>query len=135
MRLKHGSTFEITSTDNVTMVKWIDNKLVCLASSFIGSGSLDTVQRWDKKQKEFMIDRPECVKRYNYAMGRVDQFNQMISYYRIFIKSKKWTLRAIFYAIDFAVVQSWIEYKRDALAQNIPKKKTYGSNALQNETC
>lgn len=36
----------------------------------------------------------------------------MISLYRIFIRSRKWTLRMIFHAMDLAVVNGWFEYRR-----------------------
>lgn len=124
MRLDRGSSIEVTSTDGITLLKWVDNKSVVLASNFVGSGEIDQVERWDKSNKQYIcIDRPEIVRRYNHSMGGVDLFDQLISYYRIFIRSRKWTLRAIFHAIDFAIVQSWLEYKRDANQLQIPEKK------------
>lgn len=56
-------------------------------------------------------------------MGGVDLFDQLVSYYRIFIKSRKWTLRLIFHAVDFAIAQSWLEYRKDAVALKIPSKE------------
>lgn len=54
-------------------------------------------------------------------MGGVDLLDQFLSYYRIFIKSNKWTLRIIFHFVDVAVVQSWIEYKKDFDILKLPK--------------
>lgn len=43
------------------------------------------------------------IKEYNAVMGGVDFYNRLIRFYRIKIKSKKWTLRLIFHAVDIAV--------------------------------
>lgn len=51
---------------------------------------MDQVKRWDKKSKEYLkIERPEAVKLYNSSIGGVDKIDQLIAYYRIFLKSKK----------------------------------------------
>lgn len=41
-----GSYDEVVSTDGIVLVKWMDNRSVCLASNFVGSGEEDTVKRW-----------------------------------------------------------------------------------------
>jgi len=65
-----------------------------------------------KKRGKGAVARPEIVKLYNKNMGGVDLLDQMVANYRIYIRSKKWTLRMIFHAIDLAVVNSWFEYKK-----------------------
>lgn len=120
-----GSCEEVISADDsVTVVKWYDNKCVSLASNYVGVGKLDTAHRYDKtKQQKINIDRPQIVRDYNINMGGVDLMNQMISYYRIFIRSKKWTLRMMTHFIDFSIIQSWIEYKMDCKKAGIPTKE------------
>lgn len=56
-------------------------------------------------------------------MGGVDLLDQLISYYRSFIKSKKWTLRIISHFFDFAVCAAWIEYKKDMELNNKNKNR------------
>lgn len=116
--------FVVGTDGDVTMVKWLDNKAAHLASNFIGIGEKDVVKRWSKKDKKFVdIERPEIVKKYNHAMGGVDLLDQLMSYYRTFIKSKKWPLRMIFHASDLAVVQAFREYDIDNDLLAIPKNK------------
>jgi len=55
-------------------------------------------------------------------MGGVDFLDQLMSYYRVFIKSKKWTLRVIFHFVDVAVCASWLEYKKDCELYKIQAK-------------
>lgn len=123
-----GSYDEVSREDgDVVLVKWMDNRSVVLASNFVGGGNEDTVSRWDKNEKKYIdIPRPEIVKLYNYSMGGVDLLDQMIASYRIYIRSRKWTLRMIFHAVDLAVVNSWFEYKRDCNRLGVPKKSRMG---------
>lgn len=110
-----GSTDQLVSADGkVCVVKWSDNKSVFLASNFCGIGEVVAVNRFDKKlQQRVDISQPEIVKNYNFGMGGVDLCDQYIAYYRIFIKSRKWTLRVIFHFVNMAVVCSFLEYKKD----------------------
>jgi hypothetical protein len=117
-KLKRGSTFEITtnmSGCNIGLLKWFDNKAVSLGSTFVTSGETDKVTRWNKKNKNYEeVERPEVVQLYNKSMGGVDKMDQLISLYRTFIRSKKWTLRMICHVFDLAAANSWLQYKKDA---------------------
>lgn len=123
--LGRGTSDEIRSEDgSVVLVSWFDNKTVCLGSNFVGSGTPKKIKRWDKKTKEYVeVEIPEVIYEYNDKMGGVDKFDQLISYYRVFIKSKKWTLRMISHAIDMAIVNSWLEYIVDATRNGLPKRE------------
>ncbi|KAG8234566.1 hypothetical protein J437_LFUL015357 [Ladona fulva] len=83
----------------------------------------DTVDRWDKKKEYVSIRRPEVIRLYNKSMGGVDLMDQMISMYRIFIKSRKWTLQMIMHAMDMALVNSWFEYRNYLNQKNFPDTK------------
>ncbi|XP_060846578.1 piggyBac transposable element-derived protein 3-like [Rhopalosiphum padi] len=126
-KMGRGTAFEISTNMencNLCMVKWYDTRSVTLVSNYIGSGQLDTVRRWDKKLKMYVnIERPEIITAYNTSMGGVDKVDQLISYYRTFIRSKKWTLRMIVHAFDLIVVNCWIQYKKDADHYNVNKNK------------
>ena len=114
----------VSNDGDVVIVKWFDNRTVNLASNFVGKGEEDKVKRWDKGQSTYIeIARPEIVKNYNHSMGGVDLLDQLISLYRIFIRSKKWTLRMIAHCIDFALVNSWLEYRKDCEILGVSKKK------------
>lgn len=114
----------VSSNGSVVCVKWLNNKCVALASNYVGVGQADTAVRFDKISKQkISISRPQIVRDCNLNMGGVDKINQMIAYYRIFIRSKKWTLRMIAHFIDFAIVQSHVEYKMDCEKSNIPKRQ------------
>ncbi|XP_061397982.1 piggyBac transposable element-derived protein 2-like, partial [Musca vetustissima] len=124
-----GSSAECISADgNVIVTRWFDNRTVNLGSNFVGIGKQDKVKRWDKNKNDFVvIDRPEVVRMYNESMGGVDLLDQVIQYYRINIRSVKWTLRVIMHFVDLALTAAWMEYRRDCLANNIQKNKILDS--------
>lgn len=108
----------------LTALKWFDNRSVCLASSFVNSANIETVSRYDKKQKEVVeIPIPQIVKQYNEHMGGVDLHDQLLSYYRMSFRSKKYYMRLVFHLFDMTVVNSWLMYRRDAESLGVPKKK------------
>ena len=47
-------------------------------------------------------------------MGGVDKLDHLIALYRIKTRTKKWTVKLIFHFVDFALVNAWLEYRRDA---------------------
>jgi hypothetical protein len=113
----------VTKDGKIAVVKWFDNRAVTLASTFLSDNAQDLVKRWSKKDAAFIdVARPEIVKFYNRSMGGVDKHDFLISLYRTAIKSRKWTLRIIFHYFNMAIINSWLEYKRDATALGIPLK-------------
>ena len=83
----------IRDSDDVVLSKPFDNKCVSMGSNFIGKGQEDTCRTWDKQRKEYIqVKRPEVIKCYNMSMGGVDKLDFLVSIYRIFIKSRNWTL-------------------------------------------
>lgn len=104
----------VTSDNKIIAVRWYDNKVVNMASNFIGIEPEDEVKRWDKKQGEYIVvKRPSVIRLYNRSMGGVDKNDFLIALYRTFIRSRKWTLRVIFHYFNLAVCNAWLEYRRD----------------------
>jgi hypothetical protein len=59
-----------------------------MASNNMGIGGTDTCRRWNRATK---VAKPEVVKQYNAHMGEVDTLDFLVSIYRTFIRSRKWT--------------------------------------------
>lgn len=119
-----GACEESISTDGIVVTKWYDNKPVLLGSNFVGIGEKDICRRWDKKQKAYVnVERPEAVRLYNTNMGGVDKVDFLLSLYRSYIRSRKWTIRMITHAIDLALINAWIEYKQQAELLGVDKKR------------
>lgn len=123
-----GSTDVNVNSDGrwVILTQWYDNKLVTVGSNFVADGEYDNCRRWDRKQKKYIhVPRPEAIRLYNKNMGGVDKLDFLLSLYRSFIRSRRWTIRMIFHAVDMAVTNSWGEYRIRATALGLPKKKNW----------
>lgn len=108
----------------VRVVKWADNRVVNLMSTFASAELKDNCKRFDKKTKQTItIDCPAIVKTYNKFMGGVDLMDSLIALYRIHIRSKKYYHKLFFHFIDVTVVNSWLIYRRDCENLQIPKNK------------
>ncbi|KAG7253638.1 hypothetical protein CRUP_032504 [Coryphaenoides rupestris] len=83
----------------------------------------DTCQRWDKKRKRYVtISRPSIVCEHNSKMGGVDLVDRMMSYYRMSVRTKKWTLRMLMHFTDLALANSWLVYRKDLTVCGTPEK-------------
>lgn len=75
---------------DISVTTWKDNKMVTLASTYVGAEPAETNSRYDKKQKkEITIPYPKMIKDYNEHMGGVDLMDSFLGRYRIRIKSRK----------------------------------------------
>ena len=81
---------KITTADNsITLVGWNDNRAVYLASNVYSTQPTKQIQRWDRKQKEFIsVTQPASFNAYNKGRGGVDRCDQNVAAYRICIRGK-----------------------------------------------
>lgn len=83
----------VDANSGISLIKWLDNGVVCVATSHIGTKCHDTVRRWSNKQKEHMeINIPEAIKQYNLHMGGVDLSDMLLSLYRIKVSNHSYRL-------------------------------------------
>lgn len=107
-----GSCSVTTSSDNISVLRWVDNNIVHMISSFVGKEPQDTVRRWDKTKKSHVnIPRPQAVIQYNKFMGGVDMADRMVAHYPHATKNKKFYVRIAFHFINVAIINSWILYR------------------------
>lgn len=103
---------------------WKDNKEVVLLSTYAGSEPVETIQRYDKKQKRnILIPCPKVIKEYNAHMGGVDLMDSFIGRYRIRKKSRKWTTRLFYHLLDMTVINSWVLYKKVNMKRGVNANK------------
>ena len=60
---------------------------------------------------------------YNQFMGGVDLLDSLLALYCIPVRSKKWYHRLLWHFFDLSLVQSWLMYRREATANNVPGKE------------
>lgn len=102
-------------SDQVTALKWYDNKAVCLLSTNLEeSKSVSNVQRRQKGHSaKIAVQCPQVVKQYNSGMGGVDLMDQRCAAYHLDRKSSggRYYLRLFFYLMDIACVNAHIIFK------------------------
>lgn len=110
--LSRGMSAVVTSSDNISIVRWIDNNPVHTISTYAGALPEDEVSRWDRSKKERVeVARPYSVEQYNMFMGGVDLMDRMIAHYPHDFKNKRWYLRVFFHLVNMALVNAWYVFK------------------------
>uniref|UniRef100_A0A3Q3QJ73 PiggyBac transposable element-derived protein domain-containing protein n=1 Tax=Monopterus albus TaxID=43700 RepID=A0A3Q3QJ73_MONAL len=119
-----GASASVTRGDGkVCVVKWYDNKAVLMLSTVHAEQPEDVCQRWSKKDKQYVsVMRPSIVREYNTKMGGVDLTDRMMSYYRMSVRTKKWTIRMLMHFLDLALANSWLLYRQDNTLCGTPKR-------------
>ena len=95
------SVVAIETSSNISAVRWKDNKVVNVLSTFAGKEPQKKVKRKEKKRVDVL--QPNVVNIYNRFMGRVDRMDQNISTYMINLRSKKWWWPLFCFCVDVAV--------------------------------
>lgn len=117
------SNCKVRSDENICIVKWKDTKSVLFLSTAFGTEPEGKCKRWAKDEKKKVdIPQPDVVGKYNANMGGVDLIDRYVSYYRIQLRTRKWTLRVFAHFLDLACCNGWVEYRRDCEAALTPKK-------------
>ena len=79
------------SYDFATDGKNLDNKIVTCTTNYVTCNPVSAAQRLSKSAKKRVdIPMPKPFEDCNKQMGVVDLFDQFVSTYRVYIKSKKW---------------------------------------------
>ena len=108
---KERGTTMFAYHDNITVVRWADNRDV-YAISTLNSDSLTKVKRQvDGEVKE--IPCPEIIADYNSFMGGVDLADQAMCYYSLGRKTVKWWRRVFWRMHDHAITNAYIIYKHN----------------------
>lgn len=69
----------------------MDNAVVTMASTDVGTENVSSVKRYSQKHKKHInVSRPKLIAQYNQYMGGTDQMDQNIATYRIGLRGIKW---------------------------------------------
>ena len=104
---------QVEQNTNVACVRWNDNKIVSLISTYVATDPVTNARRWDKKKKIYIdIDRPKIVEEYNKFMGGIDLLNMCTNLYKYHIKSRRWYIYIFHHSVTVALVNAWFLYRR-----------------------
>lgn len=101
-------------SDSISVVKWMDNRAVYLASNFIDPTAVFKIKRRAAGQAgKIDIDCPLIIQYYNKGMGGVDLMDQKKVYYEYDRRSKwRFYIRLFFDLFELCVHNSFIIYKK-----------------------
>ena len=102
-----SSDYCVDANSNTMVLRWLDNGLVQMVSSFIGNEEGGTVKRWSSKDKaKIDVPCPLIVIKYKKLMGGVDLCDMLMSLYRIKLRTRKWYMLIVYYCIGVAIVNA-----------------------------
>jgi hypothetical protein len=114
-----SSDWCVDANSGLTVVRWLDSSAVQLSSTHAAIEPMTSLKRWDRKQHKYVdVPCPAVVKEYNSHMGGVDLFDMLMALYRVDHKSPKWYRRVFLWALNLAVVNGWILYRRHMIQKN-----------------
>jgi hypothetical protein len=116
----------VCQKNKIVVVKWVDNKVVTLASSFVDCYPMESIQRYSKiKKARVNVECPQIVKQYNAHMGGVDLADMLVALYRSNFKTKRWYMAIFSQLLDICVNNAWLLYRRQATnaEKTMPLKK------------
>ena len=113
-KLERGA-FDVVNdkNSNLTLVRWKDNKVVTVASTFVGKMPLRKAHRYVKAQNgRAEIDQPQSIFLYNKGMGGVDRVDKNISSYMIGLRSNKLWWPVFCFCLDLSVNNAYQLYRQ-----------------------
>ena len=111
MKKKGDSIF--SKCGNLLLTLWQDKKIIRVLSTFHGTEMSKTTRNLKDTEGKFSraeIPYPQSVKDYSKYMGGVDLADQMFSYYSFGRKSRKWTTKLFFFALEVMKLNSYIMF-------------------------
>lgn len=113
-KMPRGTHYSKTiSKLGISITKWMDNSVVCVASTIFGANPVGIAKRYSRETfTHITVSRPNVLKEYNKAMGGTDRMDQNISYFRISTRKKKWWWSIFTYFIDVGIQNAWILHRK-----------------------
>lgn len=105
-------THQFSSSDNVVVFLWKDNKVVSAASNFENCEMKTTSRYCRESRSKIMVPQPKIFDSYNKGMGGVDKMDGLVAVYRSRMRQRKWWWPIFSYLFDVSVVNSWLLFRK-----------------------
>ncbi len=118
---KNKGKYDYRSNQTLTAMVWFDKRPLYMLSTIHKptSSSPTTVLRTQVTGSRVAVDCPPCLPDYQKYMRGVDRGDQMIGYYNIGRRSKKWWKRVFTYIVECSILNAYVLFS----CQNPRSKK------------
>ena len=124
LKKKNRGEMDVSSTEKLCTVRWVDNKVVTLASNHLTEAPVATCKRYDRKKRQVVqVSQPHLVAKYNKHMGGVDQLDNYLNNLRPAIGGKKWYWMQMINLIRLLQVAAYRLYSRLHSDQKISQQQ------------
>ncbi|XP_037700656.1 uncharacterized protein LOC119540783 [Choloepus didactylus] len=108
-KMKKGHfDFQVEENDEIILCRWHGDGIVSLCSNAVGIEPVNEISHYFANSEELLpISQPSIVKLYDEYRGGIAKMDQIISKYRVRIRSKKWYSLLVNYMIDVAMNNAW----------------------------
>ena len=105
---KPRGSYDFAIDSKNLVVSWLDNKVVNCVTNYVACNPVSIAQRWSKSNKK-QVDVPmwKYFEDYNKQMGGLDLFDQLVSTYRVCIRSKKCCWPSFQWAVNASLANVW----------------------------
>ncbi|KAK2506285.1 hypothetical protein MC885_003428 [Smutsia gigantea] len=99
--------FHVEENDEIILCRWHGDGIISLCSNAVGIEPVNNVSCFANDDEITQIIQPSIVKLYDECREGVTKMDQIISKYRVKIRSKKWYSVLVSYIIDVAMNNAW----------------------------
>ena len=104
--VEYLATFDNCHLPGIRIIRWDDNNIFNLASTFGSGYPTVKTQRWHrdntKKSHQTEIDMPSAIGQYNKCMGGIDKMDMLIALHPCRFKVRRWPMK-IFHLLDLTL--------------------------------
>ncbi|XP_012928626.1 piggyBac transposable element-derived protein 1 isoform X2 [Heterocephalus glaber] len=107
-KMKRGYfDFRVEENDEIILCRWHGNGIISLCSNAVGIEPVSGISGFTDDNEILQLSQPAIVKLYEECRKGVSKMDQIISKYRVKLRSKKWYSILVSYMIDIAMNNAW----------------------------
>ncbi|KAJ0172494.1 hypothetical protein K1T71_011633 [Dendrolimus kikuchii] len=91
----------VCDKNRLAVVRWNDNKVVTLVSTYVGTEPVEKIKRYCKEARQ----------KYNKHMGGVDLADMLLSLYRTPFKTRRWYIGIFAQLLNICINNAWLSYR------------------------
>ncbi|XP_062040755.1 piggyBac transposable element-derived protein 1 isoform X5 [Lepus europaeus] len=107
-KMKKGHfDFRVEENDEIILCRWHGDDIISLCSNAVGIEPVSEISCFADDKEIPQVSQPSIVKLFDECRKGVAKMDQIISKYRVRIRSKKWYSILVSYMIDVAMNNAW----------------------------